>query len=251
MPRLRYIKNRAMPFLAVVVAISTLFVSHAQDFDISREREIRDKIQGILSSGEFSPPGGDAGILKSIADRIKDFADWLKSQVDKLKLPDNPAAINGRELSAAESAVLKITGIFLILAFIGAIFYFIKRNLSLSKNLKQREDNLLLTTIKDYKSVEQRAFQHYQRGEYRLGIRFLYIALLLRFNEVNLIRINKSKTNSQYLKELFDYGFGRYETVRDFTLFFNESWYGNREVDREKFEFWLEKYNFLLKVVET
>lgn len=209
-------------------------------------QEIRDKLSGILSSNEFTKPAEKTSLLKHLAD-------WLREQVQKylknLKLPDTGAnkLFNLDGMSPAGRFALNAAGIAILTLFIVGLLYFIFRNLRFSKSLKQKEDALLLTTLKDPEKVEQKAMECCNRGDFRQGIRFLYIAFLLRLNELNIIKIDKSKTNKQYLNEMLNSGLKAYEPAAGFTHAFNEYWYGNVQMDREKFDFWYRNYTFLMK----
>lgn len=214
---------------------------------MGREEQVRAGIQGILSSKEFSPAGKEEGILQTLTDMLKALSEWLKSLISRFNIPTSGMSINNRPLSEAEALVLKAAGILLMVLFIAAIFYFIKRNMRAAKRLKQEEEAVLLSEIKDYRQVEGRALSLYEKGDFKQAVRFLYMALLIRFNEMSLIRIHKSKTNRQYLNELFHGGYGDFEVVQAFTGFYNESWYGNKKVDRGHCDYWFEKYNSLLK----
>jgi hypothetical protein len=101
--------------------------------------------------------------------------------------------------------------------------------------------------LKDADTAEEKALKYYRNGEYKLGLRFLYISLLIYFNEINVIRIDKSKTNRQYLKEVQRSGHARFDTFSEFTGVFNEVWYGNRKASGEMFMKWYENFNLLKK----
>lgn len=209
--------------------------------------EIKEALRGILSSEEFTAqPESRTSLLKLLAD-------WLKAQVEKylknLKLPDEglKKIFGWNEISPGAQLALNIAGIAILVLFIGGLIYFIFRNLRFSRKLKQKEDALLLTQLKDPETVEQKAMEYYRQGDYRQGIRFLYIAFLLKLNERNVIRIDKAKTNRQYLNEILNSDFKACDLVRDFTGAFNDCWYGNKPIDSQSFDFWYGRYAFLVK----
>lgn len=245
------IKHAITLLITIFIILGAIVPVHADDMNVQREKQTREQIKNILSSNEFSGEKKQSGILKTVADMIKSIAEWINEQIKKLKIPDKSVNLTSRQLSPGEILTLKIIGILIIVLFIAAVLYFLYKNLRISRKLKQEEDALILSTFKDYEAVEQKAMEFYRQGDFRQGLRFLYIALLLKFNEENLIRIDKSKTNRQYLNELLNYGFAMYDVILDFTRTFNECWYGGRRVEKEKFDLWYETYGSLIKAVHV
>jgi hypothetical protein len=125
--------------------------------------------------------------------------------------------------------------------------FFLVRNIRASRRWKEQDDALPVNSMKLPSSVEETAVEFSRKGDYKQALRFLYIAMLLRFNEMDWIRIDKAKTNRQYVMEIMNGSFERKQEVRDFTEAFNRYWYGNRSLDRDTFEDWYEKYSLLVK----
>lgn len=212
-----------------------------------REDEVRERLDRILSSRDFVQSDKTGGLLDSIAEYIKHLVEWIKEKIDALQLTPNKFSIPGRSVSPEEAFLLKIIGIFILILFVSVILFFLIRNLRWSKKLMEKEDAELLSTLKDADEVEQRALQYSMKGDYRQGLRFLYISLLLKLNESNVIRIDKSKTNKQYLIEVINSGFGMHRDFREFTQAFNEFWYGSKPIDSTVFDGWHERYSLLVK----
>ena len=69
-------------------------------------------------------------------------------------------------------------------------------------------------------------------GEYRLAIRALFLACLATLSERKLVRLERSKTNRDYQRELELKARGERGVQSDFvasTVAFEETWYGDHE----------------------
>jgi uncharacterized membrane protein len=204
--------------------------------DADRQKKVTDTLEKILSSKEFKEPKNEMSILERVGDMIRDIIEWLLDLLPDIN-PGSSGNFNAPNMSPSIFA-LKIFAVVLIIAFVLLLVFFIFRNLHLSKSIKQKEDAELLSVLKDSESVEQSAVEFYTKGDIRQAIRFLYMALLLRLNESNVVRIDKSKTNKQYLREALENQYPFYSEMQEFTHDFNRYWYGKSSVDRTKFEYW-------------
>jgi hypothetical protein len=244
------IKNLRMfclQLLIIILAALVVLPVFAQGMTADREREVNDRLEEILSSGEFTDPQNDKSIFERIGEMIKDFFSKIRKAFSDED--DNQNSVFSERILDrwAGGTVLKIFSVCLILVFVFLLFYFVSRNFHISKRIMEKEDAQLLSILKDSATVERDALEFCSRGDFRQGLRFLYIAGLLRLNETNIIRIDKSKTNKQYLKEVLDKGFPHYNMIQEFTRDFNWYWYGNKDVDKSKFDYWYQKYTSVLK----
>ncbi|REK39946.1 MAG: DUF4129 domain-containing protein [Planctomycetota bacterium] len=84
-------------------------------------------------------------------------------------------------------------------------------------------------------SLLSEARRHYEAGDYRQAIIYLYSHQLLELDRKQLIRLAKGKTNRQYLREL-----ASRKTLRELfepTMFtFEDVFFGGRELTRAAFE---------------
>jgi hypothetical protein len=90
----------------------------------------------------------------------------------------------------------------------------------------------------------------YQEGDYRGAIIFLFSHQLIVLDKHHLIRLNKGKTNRQYVREL-----GRrpplVRLVQDTMVAFEDVFFGNYAIDRARFEScWLRLDEFDALVAE-
>jgi hypothetical protein len=79
------------------------------------------------------------------------------------------------------------------------------------------------------------ARRHYEQGNYRQAIIYLFSFQLVRLDRQQIIHLAKGKTNRQYLREV-----GAQQTLRriiEHTMVaFEDVFFGNHAIDRERFE---------------
>jgi cbb3-type cytochrome oxidase subunit 3 len=139
----------------------------------------------------------------------------------------------------------------LFILIIASIVYLVIRHRRNNRKLKEEEDSELLSQLKDPEEVKLKAMEFYRNGDFRQGIRFLYLSLILKLNEQNLILINKAKTNKEYMNELSMKEYTHFEKVVEFTGVFNRCWYGNRNLDKEMFDKWNMEYSSIVGEVNS
>ena len=252
------LKNIIKIFSTYVFTLVFLIMSlKAVSFSMSkaREDETREKIKKILDTKEFSNSNDKSAFddiakgINDLVDKIKQFFNDIFKRVEppksSTKLPDSPP------MHDSFYDFFRILIIILVIALIIAIIYFVSRFFNKNKNIKKMQDTEILISLKDCEEIFQNAIDCGNRGDLRQGIRYLYIALLLNFNHHNIIKIDKSKTNRQYADEIRNSGFKLYPMVRDFTNDFNTFWYGNRTPSPERFEYWKENLELIIKEAEN
>ncbi|MCX7708816.1 MAG: hypothetical protein N2484_03085 [Clostridia bacterium] len=248
--RIKYIS-----LFAVLFILGVSICTYATDSGNTRQQEIKERTEKILNYSEFMEKEKDQTVLETMAVGVKEIVEAIKEKIkqiiERMKLPEIKASDFDHPLDAATSATLKFVGIIIIAAFVLLIGYLVSRNFRVSRLVRMEEDAEILAALKDSDSIEMKAVELAQKGDYRQGIRFLYIALLLKYNEKNLIKIEKSKTNKQYLIELREGNFPSVDRVSAFTQDFNRFWYGNRKILKEQYEYWKSQYNLLKKEVEA
>jgi hypothetical protein len=212
------------------------------------ESIVREKIDRILSSQEFSKGGQGSGLTDYLANWIKSVVEWIKDRINSIRMPNmNINVLPEAGLSEGAALTLKILAAVIIAGLIFIIVFLLIRRLRNSKQVRQDEDAMLIYTLRDPELVLETALSFAQKGDYRQGLRYLYFSLILKLNELNVVRIDKSKTNRQYLNEAKSSGYGQYEDVAGITRAFNDYWYGNKHIDNEIFGFWYAKYTGLWK----
>lgn len=212
---------------------------------------MRQELAKILGSKQFSQDKNKENILDMIAQFIKQIIEWVKEKIQSLGLPKINLLPDNFKISSGASLILKIIGILILALFVIIIVFFVRKNIRSSKKVKEDMDAELLSILKDSNEVEQRAFAFSQEGNYRQALRFLYLSTLIKFNEVEIIRIDKAKTNRQYVNEVRLVAQNLNEIFTDFTSAFNEYWYGNKKLGLKQYEVLQETYISIKKVISV
>lgn len=88
-----------------------------------------------------------------------------------------------------------------------------------------------------------------QAGDYRTAVRLLYLSTLLRLEERNLLRYDRTLTNREYLRQVADHPSLAGE-LRPVVDTFDEVWYGQVEPDAERYEAYAHQVDRLREVSE-
>ncbi|MCX7843195.1 MAG: hypothetical protein N2489_08995 [Clostridia bacterium] len=248
--------------IKLVVIILTVFLLSqiiiytfaADGTDSSRDKEVRARTERVINSREFAARENESEVLVNIARGLKDFVDGIWERIKQLlsKLIPSEAKIAPIDdgLGAALNGVFKAFGIAFVAVILFLVIYISARNFRRSGNVREREDADLLLSLADSDVMLQKALEYGSNGDFRQGIRFLYIALLLKLNEFEIIKIDKSKTNRQYVNEIRDKLPEKIQLILEFTYDFNMFWYGNKPAARERFELWKRNYDLLSRGLE-
>jgi preprotein translocase subunit Sss1 len=208
----------------------------------SNEEEVKEKLQEILSSEEFSEQGANGkSAFSSLRERLRDYIEELFERFNVSQNMEN--ILSNAKMPPGMLSVIKIAAVLLLVGIIVLIIYLIVKNLKGSRKIKHDEDMVLINTIKDPDVLFQKVIEYQNAGDYNQALRYLYIALLVKLNRLNIIKINKSKTNKQYLMEIRQYKPEIFSDITEFTNDFNLYWYGCRKVEKIKLDIWLVKYD--------
>jgi hypothetical protein len=98
------------------------------------------------------------------------------------------------------------------------------------------------TPLGTHKEFSMRAKDHIKtaekyagNGDYRQGIRYLFLALLLHLNEKEWLKARPWKTNGEYYDELLEVSPPFAERFHVLSGIFDESFYGGRSTNREDY----------------
>lgn len=227
-----------------IIGMAVLYADNVKAYGPDSEEEIRKKLLKILNSGEFGEKTEAESLLEILHDK---FIEFLKSIWEKMNVTDRLLKVfSGSKVSREVLVLFQIIAIVIILVIIVLVVYLISKRFTYSRKVKQEEDALLLNILKDADEVYRKAFDYYNSGDYTQALRFLYISLLIRLNDLNIIRINKAKTNKQYLLEIKDNRPEIHDIMAEFTQVFNRYWYGGKKADKSIFVKWNDEYGSLL-----
>ncbi len=177
------------------------------------------------------------GWIKSLDKDLKDFD--AKSNENKERNSNNERKFI-KTASATEkffnSGILKLILWGLAIAFVLFIVY----NLFLSKGFFSKASKKSVTQVEevvdendmenDFLSLQQKA---YAAGDTRLAMRYLFLRMLKKLNEKELIQFAIDKTNSTYASELAP---GLRNDFSSLALYYEYIWYGKFSIENEVFD---------------
>ncbi|NGQ93842.1 DUF4129 domain-containing protein [Brevibacillus sp. SYP-B805] len=194
--------------------------------------EERQKLEEILSSEEFARyhrQGGNP--LSELLDR---FFDWLSRRFDWPEMPSGTSSVISYAIIGAG-----------IIALLLLIIWLSRQAVRVQKQKAVLPGNVEPNgTVADYL---ERARRLGDQGNWKEGIRQAFLALLFFLQEKEWIRVEKWKTNWEYLDELTDSSPAWVPFFRRQALLFERVWYGKRMVDEAGFREYLEATEKILR----
>jgi uncharacterized protein (DUF4213/DUF364 family) len=214
--------------------------------DKDGQQETRAKLRDILTRREYREKDESriAAFLRKIYNKVRDFLGELRDAFGRLMSKVFGSAAEG-------SLVSKI----LMIIIMGALLFFI---VWFARQIKPRRKTALKRTVLGEEieagatpgDLFEAAMTAARAGDFRAAVRKLYISLLYEMSERNLIEIDESATNHEYLARL-----SRFEAlvapVRDMTDRFDVSWYGMFPTSQEEFSAYLGRYNEAMQRAKT
>lgn len=145
----------------------------------------------------------------------------------------------------------------LYLLIIVGVIYFITRIILKKEGRwffrkKTTSDEILYSNLEEnisgvnFKTLIEEANDH---KDYRLAIRYYYLSLLKELNEASIIEYDPQKTNADYQVELSTSDYS--ENFLKASYYYSYIWYGEFEIDKEKYETALLVYNHLFKQINN
>ncbi|WP_025027224.1 DUF4129 domain-containing protein [Caldalkalibacillus mannanilyticus] len=202
---------------------------------LDQDREI---LREILSRDEFKAYHETEG-TNFLMQLIYDVLKWFT----KTFFNSNMDPINTTFLSIIAYVIVAL----IIVAFIGTIYWFVKqmvRHKSL-QNKWQLTNAELSLHFTDY---IEKAREAEQKGDYRGGLRFLFLSFLFFLHSKKWIQVEKWKTNWEYVDELNRNRPAYVDLFKEKARLFERVWYGQEIPTQDVFltfltelEEWIER----------
>jgi len=250
--------------MALTVLLPVALPGAEPDTTVVSSREVDEAIEQVLAREEFRwrmpRPEETAPDASSTLDFFQSLSEWTSSMTREIVrwiaeigrfignlMPDSPKTPSAPDLDLGWLESVRI--ILFILLGIGILFLIamLVRQWKKSRKPKQIEaapeappsipDLTEETTQADALPEDgwlALANEMMQKGEWRLATRALYLAALAHLASQEWIRIGRSKTNRQYLRELHRRARGKEALHQDFEagiVAFEQVWYGTHPAD--------------------
>ena len=201
----------------------------------------------ILSTGAFSSvPAGTPGAWEDLLQKIKKAWDdfWTKH---KLPSPSITPPSLSRRTSLIILVSIAVLAFAVLIWFLAGAFQFGRGSAPRgrpSTDLALDEEEAAAVAMRDYARLLELARSHSMRGDYRSAFRLVYVAMLVRLDAEGIVRLDRSKTNWEYLEDVKATPSAHLgEHLRPATSDFDRIWYGFHSAGAADYERILELYD--------
>jgi hypothetical protein len=205
--------------------------------------------RAVLRTNEFgsTPIAPPTAIQKKITAWGDELGRFLDKLVHRLHIHWKPFTAPAALGASTAITILTIIGVIAVvglvtLLIVGIVNYIQKRSSIASSYLPTsglaiNEQEAELVSQRDYTRLIQLAKQNASEGEYRNGYRLIYLATLVLLDTAGIIRIDRSKTNWEYLRNIQRNGHDAvHGLTTPLTAEFDRIWYGYGNVNADKFD---------------
>ena len=193
------------------------------------EDEIRGTLHEVLSRPDFTSHSRPAWV-QWLIQRVIDFFSWLASL----------------HTTAPVLFWLLLLGILLLLALLlGQIFWTVRRVLYRQGRVA-REETAEERRRRMSQVCEEEARQRADAADFTEAIRYLFLALIYRFDERGRVSFQQACTNREYLG-LFADRPRIHDRLRVFVDTLDDYWYGQQPTDSRQYEDCLHHYQELIR----
>ncbi|MEN6372766.1 MAG: DUF4129 domain-containing protein [Armatimonadota bacterium] len=177
----------------------------------------KDKLNTILSRSEF------AGADYSLSER---FLKWFGRAIDKILGGIFGSGIGPIGVPNGFGVIVTVIAIVLLIGILALITSNVINIRRTAKVREKDEDNSIYSGPTIPRNALDEAQKMAVSGDYRAALRLVYLAILLRLDERDLIRFDRTGTNWEYLSMLRKYH-QVHDTLKPVTMVFDRKWYGH------------------------
>ena len=220
--RLRYMQAVEVQISELRAAVNGPISSETGRTGEAAESSARAVLAAPLYSSDPLPP---PTWLDRTAARV---GRWLDRLFHRRAPSAEPAPINPLFIKALLIALL--AGVFAVLVWV--LVRWLRSRGPGSRPLLDNETEEALVEARDSDSLYALAEQRAGAGDYRLALRYIYLALLVALDTDGVLRFDRSKTNWEYLRALRAEGRSDvYDAMAPLTREFDRIWYGFARAD--------------------
>ena len=208
--------------------------------------ETRAKLKEILNRREYHEKEESrlAAFIRKIYNKVSGFLIQLRDAFGRMLGKVFGSAAEGSLVS--KILVIIVVGVFLFFVLRVALKIKPRRRAARKRTVLGEEIEANATPGDLFEAAMAAA----QAGDFRAAVRKLYISLLYELSERNLIELDESATNHEYLARLSRFG-PLVAPVSAMTDRFDVSWYGMFPTSQEEFSSCLARYNEAMQRAKT
>ncbi|WP_026476869.1 hypothetical protein [Alkaliphilus transvaalensis] len=206
---------------------------------IAAKSEFDHIVKEILESPRYRHLGN--GRENGLDELRKWLVDWLSRLLERL-------SSNEMEISPVVADRLSVLALIIGLVFITTIVVFIAVKLNKTFEKNDRVKEILGEKIDDLttpNSLRAKAEEIQLQGDFRLAVRYDFIALLLLLHRSKIIYLNEAKTNEEIYRCLIEGNFKSLEEIKWLINTFNSVWYGLNTFTENQYKDWNHQFNRL------
>jgi len=167
--------------------------------------------------------------------------EWVQG-LFKNRQPQRQLRVNPEQFSRNVEVILKIALIVLAAAVLFVIIRLVVKRIYLPGKQKKAR----IPKAHEYLENPDLALEKMEglmaQGLFTEAMRYLFVAVLLELHQQKIVRIEKWKTNRIYLREIMNKSPRLAEPMKELSAVFNACCYGNRTIDADTLNIWLQFY---------
>ncbi|GAB3802269.1 DUF4129 domain-containing protein [Virgibacillus kimchii] len=187
----------------------------------------RERLEEILSQREYQVYYEEnRNFLQILWDRL---SEWFFELLEEWLMGMEPSN------AFSDTLLVILIGVVILLAIV--VIFFAVRSVRRKRSAREHQpfhsaDELEWSVDRHVREAEKQA----GKGNYSLGIRHQFLALLLYFHDLELLKASVWKTNWDYFAELQKKDKQRAGAFYELARIFDEAVYGEREMEQAEYE---------------
>ncbi len=229
--------------------VYTILQAISKDYKPVDSADAQRSAEAVLSGVDFSsqPLPPKSGWEK--------FGEWFENLLKKLHL----RPISGGPTGTISPIVPEVILIVIIVLAVGAAIYFIAQliisrqgsigRLSSDSGIALTLEEKELVATHNYNRLRELAQAAAETGDYRSALRLMFLAVLVMLDFEGAIRLDRSKTNWEYIRALSNER-ELQKLLQPFAAEFDRIWYGQRPASQGQYENALTRYDDVRALLE-
>ncbi len=179
-------------------------------------------------------------------DTSKEKTNWLEEKLDNLS----------KWIQKNFKGIKNLWNWFLLIVFVGLIVFLAikaKNYIKSSEKFIEETTHSGLLQADDPRSSKElvlKAKEHEKKGDFRMAVRYYYVAFIITLEEQEILAYQPYFTNWEYHRKLLSMGFEQQE-IYYLTAFFDKVWYGMYAVNAVEYQNYVLNYEKTKNILAT